>query len=80
MQKFKRIAAWIGIIIILGMYLLTFILGMTANENTRGWLMASIVCTIVVPCLIYGMILVGRVLDQRHLTERSNTEPEKKSK
>lgn len=70
LEKIKRLAAWIGIIVIVGMYLLTLILGLTANENTKGWLMASIVCTVVIPVLIYAMILVMKVLDQRHLTPK----------
>lgn len=62
MQKMKRIMAWIGIILLVGLYLITFLLGILGNENTKGMLMASIICTAVVPCLIYGMILLAKVL------------------
>lgn len=62
MKKLKRILAWIGIIVLLGLYLTTFLLGILGNESTKDLLLASIVCTVVVPVLLYAMLLVARVL------------------
>lgn len=66
MQKMKRIMAWVGIIILAGLYLITFLLGVFGNENTKGMLMASIICTIVVPCLMYGMMMIAKILDKNN--------------
>ncbi|MCD7813809.1 MAG: hypothetical protein LUH20_07135 [Lachnospiraceae bacterium] len=62
MQKFKRIAAMIGVIFLIGMYVVTLILGLTASPATQNMLMASIVCTVVIPVLLYAMMLIARVL------------------
>ncbi len=49
----KRIAAWIGIGLIVGMYGLTIVAAVTAREETMGLFMASIVVTILVPLLMW---------------------------
>ena len=65
MQKAKRILALIGAILLVGMYIVTLILGIIASPATKNMLMASIACTVIIPCLIYGFMLVARVLDNR---------------
>lgn len=65
MQKLKRILALIGALLLLGMYGVTLFLGLTANPASQNVLLASIACTVIVPCLLYGMILITRVLDNR---------------
>lgn len=65
MQKAKRILALLGIVILVGMYVITFILGLTASPATKIMLMASIACTIVLPCLLYGMMVMARVLGEK---------------
>lgn len=65
MQKVKRILALIGAIVLAAMYVVTLILGITASAATKHVLMASIACTVIIPCLIYGFMLVAHVLDNR---------------
>ena len=67
--KGQRIFAFIGIIILIGMYVITLILGLTGSEKTLGALMAAIACTVIVPTLIYGMMLMTRVLSGRGTDE-----------
>ena len=74
MKKMKRILAWIGIIVLAWLYLVTFILGVTGNESTKGLLMASIACTVIVPCLMYGMMLIAKVLGSRNQPEEEDQE------
>ena len=76
MQRIKRILAFIGARLLLGMYGVTLFFGLTANPASQNMLIASIACTIIVPCLLYGMILVTRVLDNRDKWKEdlSNTE------
>ncbi|MCD7841372.1 MAG: hypothetical protein LUG56_02770 [Lachnospiraceae bacterium] len=62
MQRIKRIAAMIGVILLVGMYVATLILSLSSSPQAQNLLMASIVCTVVVPVLIYAMELVARVL------------------
>lgn len=78
MKKIKQIMAWIGIIVLVGLYLVTFILGVTGNESTKGLLMASIACTVIVPCLMYAMMMIARVLKGKNDTPESKEQNEKK--
>lgn len=66
MKKAKRILALIGAILLIAMYLITLILAIFASPATKGMLMAAIGCTIVLPCLLYGMMLIAKVLDNRN--------------
>lgn len=72
MKKMKRILAWIGIIVLLGLYLVTFILGVTGNESTKDLLMASIACTVIIPCLMYGMLLLAKVLEDKRKKDETD--------
>lgn len=56
----KRIAAIIGIVILLSLYLITFISAFFAKEYMSGLFMASLFSTIVIPILIYGFMLVNK--------------------
>lgn len=76
MNKLKRILAIAGIVFLVGMYLVVFILGITASPATKDVLMAAIACTIIVPPLLYGMMLLARVLGNKE----DPTVPEEKRK
>ena len=69
LEKAKRIIALIGALILIGLYLAVLILGITASPATKGVLMAAIGCTIVLPCLLYAMMLIARVLSGRRENE-----------
>ena len=62
MEKMKKIMAWVGIIVLLSLYLVTFLLGIFGSPATKDLLMASLACTVIVPCLMYAMLLIARVL------------------
>lgn len=64
-KKIIRVFALIGAILLAGMYLVVLYLGLTASPNTQNVLMAAIGCTIVIPVLLYAMMLIARVLDNR---------------
>lgn len=53
MKRTKQILAIIGIVILVGMYVTTLILAIMNNELSNRFFMASIICTVVVPVLIY---------------------------
>ena len=68
MERFNRIrkvAAWAGIVILAGLYLITFILGVFGNEATDDLFKACVVCTVLVPVLFYAMLLFGRSVSGR---------------
>ncbi|MBR6231112.1 MAG: hypothetical protein IKI84_05355 [Clostridia bacterium] len=57
MKNGRRILAWIGIALILLMYVLTIIFAIMDNPNAKNWLMAAIFCTVAVPVIIYAIQL-----------------------
>ncbi len=61
-KKMKRILAWIAIIILVGIYLATFILGVFGSTHTADLFKACIALTIVVPVLFYAILLVAKIL------------------
>lgn len=69
MKKAKRIFALLGAVLLVGMYLITLVLALTDSPASKNMLMASIACTVIIPCLIYGILLVARVLDNRSRTK-----------
>ncbi|MCD8011798.1 MAG: hypothetical protein LUG99_01215 [Lachnospiraceae bacterium] len=77
-QTLKRIAAMIGVILLVGMYLATLILALSSSPQAQNLLMASIVCTVVIPILIYAMELVARMLGPSSSEEEDNLAKNKK--
>lgn len=71
-DKIKKAAAWAGILLLGGIYLVTFILGISGNPATQSLLMACIICTVIIPVLLYAMMILARTLEGR------GREPEKK--
>lgn len=61
--KVRRITAWVGIIILAGLYLSTIIFALIGTETSRTLLKSSILSTFVLPVLMYGYILMYRVLN-----------------
>lgn len=58
---FKRIVAWIGIVLIGVMYLLTAIFSMLAKPEANGLFMASLVMTIFIPIMIWIFLKVYEI-------------------
>ena len=65
-KKLKKILAWIGIIVLLSLYLITFIVGVTGGPQTKNLLLACIALTVIVPVLLYAMMLLAKVLSGKN--------------
>lgn len=74
MKKLKRIFALAGAVILAGMYLIVLFLGLTASPAAKDMLMAAIACTVIIPCLLYGMILAANVLGNHSRPEEEDNE------
>lgn len=61
MKNFKRILAAIGAVLLFGMYASTLLFAFIDHSQSLGLLKASIVCTIILPVLIYAYTLVYRI-------------------
>ncbi|MBR4725753.1 MAG: hypothetical protein IK071_08250 [Lachnospiraceae bacterium] len=55
MNKVRRIAAIIGIILLLGMYVVAFVAGVGKWEHSHEVFMVALYMTIAVPVIIYIM-------------------------
>ena len=82
MKRMRQILALVGVAALVGMYIVTLILGLTASPATQGMLMASLMCTILIPIILYAMMLVARVLENKgekeEKTEKTNKTDKKR--
>ncbi len=69
MKKLRRVLALIGAILLAGMYLATMLLAMFGNADSKGWLMASIVMTVLIPVLLYAIQLIAKVFSGKNQKE-----------
>lgn len=60
MKKIKRILAIICIIILLGMYVTTFVMSIFDSSATMFMFKGCVICTIFIPVAAYGFILLHR--------------------
>lgn len=64
MKKFKQILALTGAILLGAMYLSTLVFALIGSELSDMLFLASVAATIVVPVLLYGFILIARIVDR----------------
>lgn len=71
MKKTKRILALTGAALLIILYGSTLFFALTDHSETMGLFKASIVCTIVLPVLIYAYTLVYRITrrDNEHIPD-----------
>ncbi len=58
MKKIKRIAALLGVILLLGMYGATLVSAFLATPATWELFLASVVATVMIPILLYVLQLI----------------------
>lgn len=65
-SKTQRIMAWVGIGLLLLLYLITFLLGVFGSKQTFPMLMASLLATFFIPTMIYVFqLLLKNARDKR---------------
>ena len=65
MKKFKRIRrifAWIGIVVLVGLYVTTLILAFSGSHMAQALFRGSFAATVVFPVLLYAMQIIYRIL------------------
>ncbi len=60
MKKFKRVVAIICIILLLGLYVTTFVMALADSSATMFMFKGCVICTIFVPVVAYGFIVLHR--------------------
>ena len=62
MKKVKRIAALLGVIILVGLYVVTLISAVLATPATKDLFKASLLATLIIPIMIYVYMLIYRLI------------------
>ena len=62
MDKLRRIFAAAGAVVLLGMYLLTFISAILATPATHALFLGSLSATIIIPIFLYAYTLIYKVV------------------
>ncbi len=63
-KRIKQIFAWIGIVILIGMYIATFLLAFFHNPLSQALFRGSLALTVLLPVLLYAMQLIFRLLNR----------------
>lgn len=65
MEKIKRIGAIVCVAIIAISYIITIVSVFLKVENWMNYLYGSIFVTVVFPILLYGMLLVAKIVNKK---------------
>lgn len=65
MKHIKRIIAWIGIILLVALYVSTLVLALSNHPNAMDMFMTAVIMTIVVPVIIWFYTFVYERYQQR---------------
>lgn len=77
MKKAKRILAAIGIVLLVSLYIITFVLALTDDPNTMNAFRASLYCTFLVPVLIWAYTFIYKLLKNNYGNKPSDKEDKK---
>lgn len=72
MTKVKQILAILGILLLLGLYVTTFVMALTDNTETMLLFKASLFATFVVPVLMWVYSLVYKLAHQNSDSKNAN--------
>ena len=65
MKKAQRILALIGIIVLVGLYITTFVASIINTEFSQQLFTASLYCTVIIPIMLYAYSLIYKVVKNK---------------
>lgn len=74
MKKVKQILAILGVVLLLGLYVITLIMAVTDNTSTLSMLEASVVATILIPILMWAYSFIYRLLKKYYSSNKDKNE------
>ena len=74
MKKVKQILAILGVVLLLGLYVITLIMAVTDNASTLSMLEASVVATILIPILMWAYSFIYRLLKKYYGSDKDKNE------
>ena len=78
MDKLRRIFAAAGAVVLLGMYLLTFISAILATPATHALFLGSLSATIIIPIFLYAYTLIYKMVYKKKDEDKEEAEKDKK--
>ena len=72
MDKLRRIFAAAGAVVLLGMYLLTFISAILATPATHALFLGSLSATIIIPIFLYAYTLIYKMVYNKNAWRGKN--------
>ena len=74
MKKVKQILAIVGVVLLLGLYVITLIMAVTDNTSTLSMLEASVVATILIPILMWAYSFIYGLLKKYYGSDKDENE------
>ena len=78
MDKLRRIFAAAGAVVLLGMYLLTFISAILATPATHALFLGSLSATIIIPIFLYAYTLRDKMVYKKKDEDKEEADKDKK--
>ena len=78
MDKLRRIFAAAGAVVLLGMYLLTFISAILATPATHALFLGSLSATIIIPIFLYAYTLIYKMVYKKKDEDKEAADKDKK--
>lgn len=72
MDKIKKIAAICGVILIVGIYFITFISVIFDFSYSSQLFQVSIYCTVVIPTMIYVYLWIYKLIHKDNKSDKDN--------
>lgn len=67
--KKQRVLAWIGIGLLLLLYVISFVLGVFGSKNAFPMFLGALLCTFFIPTMIYVFQLILKNARDKKMTE-----------
>ena len=74
MNKFKRFFALFSVVILIGLYITTFVCGIIKSEFSHYLFITSLLMTILLPVLLYVLLMFSKLAKRKN--ELNNNENE----
>lgn len=65
-KKFIRAAALTGVVLLVGMYIVSIVAALCKSESAKPIFMISMYCTFVVPVIIYVLQLIYKLANKKN--------------
>ena len=78
MDKLRRIFAAAGAVVLLGMYLLTFISAILATPATHALFLGSLSATIIITIFLYAYTLIYKMVYKKKDEDKEEADKDKK--